>query len=92
MRLIDADDLIDKLRQKINDVNKNEDGTYQILESRYVSGLYRAIELLEHTRTVEERPTAEWIDIGSLSCRCNACGCKNIKETRFCPHCGAKME
>lgn len=33
-----------------------------------------------------------WYDAGSLSCRCSACGCKNNKETAYCPSCGAKMD
>ena len=28
----------------------------------------------------------------TLSCRCSECGCKNDRETRFCPNCGAKMD
>jgi len=32
-----------------------------------------------------------WFDIGSLSCRCSECGCKNNKETKYCPNCGARM-
>lgn len=32
-----------------------------------------------------------WFDRGSLSCRCSNCGGKNMAETRYCPHCGAKM-
>lgn len=35
---------------------------------------------------------AHWYDVGSLSCRCSACGCKNNKETAYCPNCGAKMD
>ena len=34
----------------------------------------------------------KWVDSGSLSCRCDQCGCKNTKETPFCPFCGAKMD
>ena len=34
----------------------------------------------------------QWIDKGSLSCRCSKCGCKNYKETQWCPNCGAKMD
>ena len=33
----------------------------------------------------------EWVDVGSLSCRCNRCGCKNAKKTRYCPSCNSKM-
>lgn len=33
-----------------------------------------------------------WEDVGSLSCRCSECGCKNNRETRFCPNCGVKMD
>lgn len=33
-----------------------------------------------------------WVDAGSLSARCSACGCKSSGETAFCPNCGAEME
>lgn len=33
----------------------------------------------------------EWIDKGSLSCRCSNCGCKSSKESKFCSECGADM-
>lgn len=33
-----------------------------------------------------------WFDVGSLSCRCSECGCKNGRETPWCPNCGAKMK
>lgn len=32
-----------------------------------------------------------WTDIGSLSCRCSECGCKNNRTTPYCPLCGAHM-
>lgn len=35
---------------------------------------------------------AYWYDVGSLSCRCSKCGCKNNRESKFCPNCGAEME
>ena len=40
---------------------------------------------------VRENVKAYWWDIGSLSCRCSNCGCKNNRETIFCPNCGAYM-
>ena len=36
-------------------------------------------------------PEGHWFDVGSLSCRCSECGCKNNKETKYCPNCGARM-
>lgn len=33
-----------------------------------------------------------WFDVGSLSCRCSECGCKNNKESNYCPECGAYMK
>lgn len=34
----------------------------------------------------------QWLDVGSLSCRRSNCGCKNGKETNYCPNCGAKLD
>lgn len=39
-----------------------------------------------------EQKIGRWFDIGSMSCRCSECGCKNNRESRYCPNCGAKME
>lgn len=41
---------------------------------------------------VLDKSKSEWYDRGSLSCRCSNCGCKNNKETPYCPWCGATME
>ena len=35
--------------------------------------------------------SGKWNDIGSLSCRCSKCGCKNNRQTPYCPICGKKM-
>lgn len=40
----------------------------------------------------EEKRIGYWFDVGSLSCRCSECGCKNNKESNFCPECGAYMK
>ena len=47
--------------------------------------------ILNQAANVKENIKAKWFDVGSLSCRCSACGCKNNRETLFCPNCGAKM-
>ena len=39
-----------------------------------------------------DKQIGHWYDVGSLSCRCSKCGCKNNWESRFCPNCGAEME
>lgn len=51
-------------------------------------------ELMSNQPTVDATPVkhGHWEDVGSLSCRCSECGCKNDRETRFCPNCGAKMD
>lgn len=40
----------------------------------------------------EKPKIGRWIDKGSLSCRCSECGCKNVRETPYCPYCGIKMK
>lgn len=57
---------------------------------RFVNGEWRddngnAIEIYRVRR-------GRWFDKGSLSCRCSKCGCKNYKETQYCPNCGCKMD
>ena len=56
-----------------------------------LSGIIRNISAIEPADVVQV-VHGHWIDVGSLSCRCDQCGCKNNKETRFCPYCGAKMD
>ena len=41
---------------------------------------------------VEKVRNGYWYDCGSLSCRCSECGCKNNRETAYCPNCGARMD
>lgn len=40
----------------------------------------------------KEKRKGYWLDVGSLSCRCSECGCKNNKESNYCPECGAYMK
>ena len=78
---------------------ENKTYTYTTFDAGYgivfrKSGLYRVSIDGRHV-TVEfepERKKGKWYDVGSLSCRCSACGCKSPKEFLFCPNCGAKME
>lgn len=49
-----------------------------------------ALDVMPSADVVEVKH-GEWVDKGSLSCRCSNCGCKSSKESKFCPHCGADM-
>lgn len=50
------------------------------------------IVLKEPAADVAEVRHGHWTDVGSLSCRCSECGCKNSRETAYCPICGARMD
>ena len=49
------------------------------------------VSTMEQIKRKDNIVRGEWYDKGSLSCRCSNCGCKNNKETNYCPHCGADM-
>lgn len=59
--------------------------------SRPSESAYEDIQAMPAADVVPVRH-GHWYDVGSLSCRCSACGCKNNKETAYCPNCGAKMD
>ena len=60
----------------------------------WMNAMDKAKELVRSIPAVDavEVKHGRWYDKGSLSCRCSECGCKNIKESRYCPNCGAKMD
>ena len=53
-------------------------------------GMHEQVDSLPAADVVEVRH-GYWYDCGSLSCRCSECGCKNNRETVYCPSCGARM-
>lgn len=61
---------------------------YTLLQRDYLKKTIDAIPAAD----VAEVRRGHWWDRGSLSCRCSRCGCKNDRETRYCPHCGAEMD
>lgn len=69
----------------------------EYLKPFYMTGedvdLDELLHFLRDLPSSEAQPDthAHWFEVGSLSCRCSACGCKNDRETAYCPHCGSKM-
>ena len=88
-------------RDKISQLRGQIEATIELLyaiRGSLVNARDELYELLNreelNTHTTEEAEPirhGKWVDRGSLSCRCSECGCKNDKETPFCPNCGAKM-
>ena len=59
--------------------------------AQYADAVYYNLQSIHAADVVEVRHS-NWYDCGSLSCRCSKCGCKNNRETAYCPNCGARMD
>lgn len=106
-KYIYADDLLNFLKdlKKPQDIGFNEQSIMvsvnlkwliekiESLPSADVVPKERFDRIMDNLKAVIEEQVvcSEWYDKGSLSCRCSNCGCKNDKETAFCPNCGARM-
>lgn len=85
---------VDAIRQivvydNLNEVNKGNVAPVP----RYGDWINPNFEGVSYSNKTESIPapiTGEWYDCGSLSCRCNRCGCKNDRESLYCPNCGSK--
>ena len=85
-RLIDADELKKDFR----------------LNFGGVSHAVAACEIIDRQHTIDPeslRPTAHWISDSlyvdgkrKLLQWCSLCNCPGLRKTKYCPHCGAKME
>lgn len=93
-RLIDADALVEELRDKLEEVLG--------LESQDASGLRLAIDIVEDTIEAEPVRHGTWLEradgrYGQWRTYCSVCGKHSgiggIKQKPpYCPHCGAKMD
>ena len=63
-----------------------------IIESAFSDDTAKAERTRELLKADKDGRHGRWFDKGSLSCRCSECGCKNYKETQYCPNCGCKMD
>ena len=68
------------------------DALYDLNGMGYVDNTFIEEELKKVPSVHAESKTVYWFDVGSLSCRCSECGCKNNKESNYCPECGAYMK
>lgn len=68
------------------------DALYDLDEADYVDKEFIEEELKRVPSVQPKQKTGRWFDVGSLSCRCSECGCKNNKESNYCPECGAYMK
>lgn len=84
MRLIDADAVWERYHKEYR-----QQDIYDGMQDK--DWLERCIN---EAPTVDAEPTryGKWIEVGSLSCRCDQCGCKNNRESNYCPNCGARMD
>lgn len=96
MRLIDADGLIQEIRESNEGYYFNSSAER---EAHFAKVNY-AIDRICEAPTVEERPTGHWIN-GYKSFNCSVCGKIAYSwnhfgeyiqvKSNFCPHCGADM-
>lgn len=90
MRLIDADALIDDIKNNLWDW-KTVDGITA------TTVLKQTISDIGNQPTIEERKTGKWVGVTPMvdTLMCSECGYNIIDKefkTPYCPNCGAKME
>ena len=47
---------------------------------------------LDYLREHQKDHHATWYDIGASGAHCSRCHYRAPQQSRYCPHCGAKME
>lgn len=98
MALIDQIEALSRIHKLLDDINKSRPHLKTFEEIHNCVIKKNAIEtvwwIIMDMPEVDHMPIrhAHWTDKGSLSCRCSRCGCKNTKESKYCPNCGAKMD
>lgn len=91
MRLIDADALLRKWQDVLNE-NADEKGTVAYITFELF------IDRLKEEPTIDAVPVmhGRWVNNGipySMLSGCSVCGCTyGSSGFRYCPHCGAKMD
>lgn len=86
-RYIDAEELAKRITKYVKAESREEKELVEWCKDECIRQGY-----CMPTADVAEVKHGYWFDVGSLSCRCSRCGCKNNKESRYCPTCGSKMD
>ena len=95
MRLIDADDLKEQLKQRYFAACDWKNKTaYKEKADGAISAFLEAVRTLNKAPTIDAKPIkhAEWKEDGCLY-KCTNCGhTEEYYDMSYCPCCGAKME
>jgi flagellar biosynthesis/type III secretory pathway protein FliH len=93
MRKNEEDQLMCEVRQAIGySIDKSElIKALNYDRDQYEKG-YQDGKSAGYQQAENERRKGHWVDVGSLSCMCSECGCKSVKESKYCPECGAYMK
>lgn len=95
MRLIDADEAIEKTECLFKALNSTED----FMGIGYNHGVGDSIAIIKNAPTIEAEPVkhGRWKKIGHIEhtwlvSKCSECGYQTIDAGNYCTNCGAKMD
>ena len=93
MRLIDADALVDAVKDRIDeDKEIYPDDKTSIM---FRAGMKTVIRIVKNQDTVDPVKHGRWVDRSVLgTATCSICGycADSVYADRYCRHCGAKMD
>lgn len=96
MRLIDADALVDAVKDRIDeDKEIYPDDKSSII---FRAGMRTVIGIVKNQDTVDPVKHGHWIIKGNGNADCSCCGYRSSRvydddnADRYCRHCGAKMD
>lgn len=102
MRLIDADEMVQRLEERLKELDKKDvhiaedsNGFFDILIDHLMLGseIRTLREWINKQPTIEAEPVrhGRWEDCSS-GWMCSRCSFTQIKDSNYCPNCGAKMD
>lgn len=94
MRLIDADRLIEAIKEYIYCQSSPDD---DILDKIYFKGMKYSLRIIEKQEPVKQVKRGHWLVCQEVDrqLKCSQCGCHTFWMEKvvpnYCPHCGARM-